>query len=155
MLRKGKRNVWKIVVLTFLLFVLTVLCIWKLFYVRRSVDYDSTGEVHYNPLMGFAVNADYPDAVGENTLVYVDITWREWEPEEGVYAVGEIKEANYWERWKEEGRCYYCGERVIPGKKTCKKHYAALSQRAAEMNEYKNTINARRKNKIEHGRRSD
>ena len=59
------------------------------------------------------------------------------------------------ERWKEEGRCYYCGERVIPGKKTCKKHYAALSQRAAEMNEYKNTINARRKNKIEHGRRSD
>jgi len=44
---------------------------------------------------------------------------------------------------------------VIPGKKTCKKHYAALSQRAAEMNEHTNTINARRKKKIEYWGKSN
>lgn len=104
MTRKGRENVWKIVVLCFLLVVLCILCVIKLFYVRNSEHYTSAGEVLYNPLMGFAVNADYPEAVGENTLVYVDITWREWEPQEGVYAIEAVKETNYWEAWKAEGK---------------------------------------------------
>lgn len=28
------------------------------------------------------------------------------------------------ERWKDEGKCYYCGADVVPGKKTCSIHYA-------------------------------
>lgn len=104
MARKGKSNVWKIVTICFLLLLVMILGIVKQGYVKRKCSYASSDEVFYNPLMGFAVNADYPDAVEDNTLVYVDITWREWEPEEGFYDIETIKEQNHWERWKEEGK---------------------------------------------------
>ena len=46
----------------------------------KTCTYGDTGEVYNNPMMGFAPNADYVEAVGNNTLVYVDVTWRELEP---------------------------------------------------------------------------
>ena len=73
-------------------------------YVKETNSYAATGENLYNPFMGFAVNADYAEAVGENTLVYVDITWREWEPEEGIYDIEGVKADNNWDRWKAEGK---------------------------------------------------
>lgn len=76
----------------------------NLMYVNEINVYDTTAETLYNPLMGFAVNADYVEAVGENTLVYVDITWREWEPEEGIYDIEGVKAENNWDRWKNEGK---------------------------------------------------
>ena len=83
---------------------LGICCFLNIMYVKKTIIYDSTGDPLYNPLMGFAVNADYVEAVGENTLVYVDITWREWEPEEGVYDIEGVKEENNWDRWKNEGK---------------------------------------------------
>lgn len=71
---------------------------------RETYCFEPTNEVFCNPLMGFAPNADYVDAVGENTLVYVDVTWRELEPEEGSYDFAGINESNYLERWKSEGK---------------------------------------------------
>ena len=61
-------------------------------------------EVLYNPLMGFAAEADYPEAVGRNTLVYVDVLWREIEPEEGVYDFSAVDEQKQIARWKAEGK---------------------------------------------------
>ena len=80
---------------------LGICCFLNIMYVNKTIIYDATGETLYNPLMGFAVNADYVEAVGENTLVYVEITWREWEPEEGVYDIEGVKEENNWDRWSE------------------------------------------------------
>ena len=60
---------------------------WKNFYVKHQVEFNTVDETFYNPLMGFAVKAGNEDAVGDNTLVYVDITWREWEPAQGEYDV--------------------------------------------------------------------
>lgn len=93
----------KIAIGLFLLLVLLLVFV-KLFYVKGTTQIDTTDEVFYNPLMGFAVKADNEDAVGENTLVYVDITWAEWEPEEGVYAIEQVWEENHLEQWKAQGK---------------------------------------------------
>ena len=69
-----------------------------------SNRFETTDEVFYNPLMGFAAEAKYPSVVGENTLVYVDITWREWEPTEGKYAFDTIWKENNLDKWQQEGK---------------------------------------------------
>lgn len=66
--------------------------------------YQKTGDILYNPMMGFAPAADYTAAVGENTLVYVEVTWRELEPKEGEYDFASIAESNQLEKWREEGK---------------------------------------------------
>lgn len=70
----------------------------------KIYTYDDTGEVYNNPMIGFAPNADYIEAVGDNTLVYVDVTWRELEPQEGVYDFDAIDEENYLEKWRALGK---------------------------------------------------
>ena len=40
----------------------------------KIYSYDTVNAVLRNPMMGFAPNADYYDAVGDNTLVYMDVT---------------------------------------------------------------------------------
>lgn len=74
------------------------------FHGREHFYYEESTEVFYNPMQGFAPNADYVKAVGDNTLVYVDITWRELEPEEGQYNFSSVNEENYLDRWREEGK---------------------------------------------------
>ena len=61
----------------------------------KTYSYDTVDSVFRNPMMGFAPNADYFDAVGDNTLVYMDVTWRELEPEEGVFDFAGIEEENF------------------------------------------------------------
>lgn len=69
-----------------------------------AYQFKESTETLKNPLIGFAPSADYEDAAADNTLVYVDITWRELEPSEGVYAFAAIEEENYLARWKSEGK---------------------------------------------------
>lgn len=66
--------------------------------------FEAREDMIYNPMCGFAVNADYIDAVGNNTLVYVELTWKDWEPKQGEYAADELWERCYLDRWKEEGK---------------------------------------------------
>lgn len=66
--------------------------------------YDHTEEVLNNPMMGFSPDADDKEAVGENTLVYLDVTFRELEPQEGVYDFDTIIQDNNLAEWKEKGK---------------------------------------------------
>lgn len=92
-----------------LLLILTVLagglivasCIWKM---GKQVTYSYTSEVFGNPLMGFAPCAWYEEPTEDIQLFYTDITWRELEPEEGVYAWDSIAEENQFDRWRAEGK---------------------------------------------------
>ena len=70
----------------------------------KTYRYSTVDTVLRNPLMGFAPNADYFDAVGDNTLVYVDVTWRELEPEEGVFDFASIEEENFLDTWRASGK---------------------------------------------------
>jgi len=71
---------------------------------RNTYTYEHTEELFYNPMMGFSPDADDQEAVGENTLVYLDVTFRELEPQEGVFDFNSIIKDNYLEEWKENGK---------------------------------------------------
>lgn len=72
---------------------------------RKTVkEYKESQTTFGNPLMGYARNAWYNDASEDISLLYVDITWAELEPEEGVYAWEAIEEKNQFARWKKEGK---------------------------------------------------
>ena len=70
--------------------------------VRKT--YERSGEVFGNPLMGYAPPAWYEEVTDDIQLLYMDITWAELEPWEGVYDWSAIEEENQTERWKREGK---------------------------------------------------
>ena len=51
-------------------------------------------EVFGNPLMGYAPNAWHEEVAEDISLLYMDITWAELEPEEGIYGWTSIEEEN-------------------------------------------------------------
>jgi hypothetical protein len=57
-----------------------------------------------NPLSGFAPCADYEEIVGDNQLVYVDVTWRELEPVRGNYDFSAIEQENHLNEWRSKGK---------------------------------------------------
>lgn len=70
----------------------------------QRVRFSASDDYFYNPLMGFVGEADYPVSVGENTLVYIDVLWKDWEPEEGQFAIEALEEANHIADWREQGK---------------------------------------------------
>lgn len=91
------------------LFVLGLVCIllvvWRMVLVQKSVYTDANEEeISVNPLIGYAISADYRDAVGDNSLVYIDILWKDMEPQEGLYDFSQIYEENYIEEYKALGK---------------------------------------------------
>lgn len=63
-----------------------------------------SGEAFRNPMMGYAPSADYYEAALPEDLVYIDITWAEWEPEEGEFAWAQVMTDNYVQEWKDMGK---------------------------------------------------
>ena len=57
-----------------------------------------------NPLMGFAAAADDKSAAENEQLVYIDLTWAEWEPEEGTFDIAALEKKNNIARWRAEGK---------------------------------------------------
>ena len=67
-------------------------------------EYKESQAVFGNPLMGYARNAWYDKVSEDISLLYMDITWAELEPEEGVYDWEAIEKKNQLARWKSEGK---------------------------------------------------
>ena len=63
-------------------------------------QFQKSQEIFGNPLMGYAPSAWYEKVSEDISLLYMDITWAELEPEEGVYAWNPIEEENQINRWK-------------------------------------------------------
>lgn len=57
-----------------------------------------------NPMTGFAPAADNHDRVGDSRLVYVDVTWREFEPEQGKYDFASLEASNHLDEWRVKGK---------------------------------------------------
>ena len=56
-------------ILFLILTVLILIIVYNKIIIQTSIYIDENEqEILYNPLIGYAVSADYPDAVGENTL---------------------------------------------------------------------------------------
>ena len=71
---------------------------------NQTVFFDKSDEVIVNPLTGYAPNAEYTEVAEKYSLVYVDVTWRELEPEEGIFTFDEIDGENQLVRWRAEGK---------------------------------------------------
>lgn len=70
----------------------------------KAVAFDKSDEVIVNPLSGYAPNAEYTKLAEKYSLIYVDVTWRELEPEEEKYDFASIDEENQLEKWRSEGK---------------------------------------------------
>ena len=77
--------------------------VWNLFGGSRAV-FAETEQGFGNPLMGFAPDADSEQLPADVTLVYLDITWREWEPQPGVFDRETVAADNQLDRWRAEGK---------------------------------------------------
>lgn len=82
------------------------MAVWLMFFAKTAMAYDylPSEEAVCNPLMGYAPSAEIPDRYPDSSLVYIDITWRELEPEEGVFDWKGIEESNYMDKWRKEGK---------------------------------------------------
>lgn len=82
-----------------------LLLMWRVVLIQKSVYTDANEEeITVNPLIGFAVSADYREAVGDNSLVYIDILWKDIEPQKGQYDFSRIYQKNYIEEYKALGK---------------------------------------------------
>lgn len=73
---------------------------------RRKIikQYKESQTAFGNPFMGYAPSAWYNKVSEDISLLYMDITWAELEPEEGVYNWVSIDEENQISRWRKEGK---------------------------------------------------
>lgn len=72
---------------------------------RKTIkQYKESQAAFGNPLMGYAPSAWYNEVSEDISLLYMDITWAELEPEEGVYNWASIDEENQISRWRKEGK---------------------------------------------------
>ena len=72
---------------------------------RKTIkQYKESQAAFGNPLMGYVPSAWYNEVSEDISLLYMDITWVELEPEEGVYNWASIDEENQISRWRKEGK---------------------------------------------------
>ena len=72
---------------------------------RKTIkQYKESQAAFGNPLMGYAPSAWYNEVSEDISLLYMDSTWAELEPEEGVYNWASIDEENQISRWRKEGK---------------------------------------------------
>ena len=72
---------------------------------RKTIkQYKESQAAFGNPLMGYAPSAWYNEVSEDISLLYMDITWSELDPEEGVYNWASIDEENQISRWRKEGK---------------------------------------------------
>lgn len=71
---------------------------------NETVTFPESNEVIVNPMIGYAPIAEYTSVATKYSLVYVDVTWRELEPQKGVYDFQSIDKDNQLEKWRDEGK---------------------------------------------------
>lgn len=99
---KAKR--WKLLAAGIVILgVVSAAVVWKISE-KDIKEYEQTEEVFGNPLMGYAPCAWYDEVREDVSLLYMDITWAELEPEEGQYDWESIEKENQISRWRKEGK---------------------------------------------------
>lgn len=94
-------RLWCAVPIVFiLLFIISIYTFSK----KNVKEYERTEEVFGNPLMGYAPCAWNTTVSDDVSLLYMDITWAELEPEEGQYNWESIDKENQLSRWRKEGK---------------------------------------------------
>lgn len=70
----------------------------------QTETFDAKSGPIVNPLMGWAPWATIDESQQPHTLVFADLTWRDFEPEEGKYDFKSFEEKHQLDRWRSEGK---------------------------------------------------
>ena len=92
--------------ITFFFFLIVILIGWYVLNDLRfqNVHFEPTTEALVNPLMGWAPWATIEKSEQPHTLVYADLTWRDFQPQEGQYDFVSFEQRNQFARWRAEGK---------------------------------------------------
>lgn len=71
---------------------------------NQTVTFDESKDPVSNPLTGFAPPADNEEECKDTQLVYIGLTWADWEPRQGEYAIEDLESKFNIERWKSENK---------------------------------------------------
>lgn len=71
---------------------------------NSKVTYEVDSTIVDNPLMGFAPMADNEAYCETANLVFIELTWAEWEPERGQYDIEALETKNNIAKWKSENK---------------------------------------------------
>lgn len=99
---KRKWRIW--LAIGILLVSATAIVVPRMIPEKAVKSFEKTEEIFGNPLMGYAPCAWNSEVGDDISLLYMDITWAELEPEEGQYAWESIEKENQLSRWREEGK---------------------------------------------------
>lgn len=97
-----RRWIW--LIMGFMLVFVSVMAVVNMVPEEITKKFEKTEEIFGNPLMGYAPCAWNSEVEDDISLLYMDITWAELEPEEGQYAWESIEKENQLKRWREEGK---------------------------------------------------
>lgn len=98
-----KIKAWKRLAAAIVLLAAITTVIWA-FSQKNTKEYEASEEAFGNPLMGYAPCAWNAEVREDVSLLYMDITWAELEPEEGQYNWDGIEKENQLDRWRKEGK---------------------------------------------------
>lgn len=99
-----KKRGWIWLIIGLILVSASVLMVVKLSSEEIKKKFNKTEAIFGNPLMGYAPCAWNSEIGDDISLLYMDITWAELEPEEGQYAWESIEKENQLKRWRKEGK---------------------------------------------------
>ena len=71
---------------------------------NQTIEFKESGKELFNPLTGYAPPAESLEECADRQLVYIGITWAEWEPRQDEYAVEALEEKYHIRKWKEENK---------------------------------------------------
>lgn len=72
------------------------------YHLNETVRYEEIAGPVDNPLIGFAPPGENPEECAESSLVYIGLTWAEWEPREGEYDIAGLEEKYHIQQWKKD-----------------------------------------------------
>ena len=71
---------------------------------NQTVYYEESKEQLFNPLIGYAPSAEDEEGHEDTNLVYIGLTWKEWEPVKGQYDTDALEEKFHIAQWKEQNK---------------------------------------------------
>lgn len=103
-----KSTKWKIAAAAVIVFCIifaavAIYLIPRLYDLTAEADFTYDEEVSDLPLIGYAPSAE-EDLAEEANLVFINMTWAEWEPMEGEYNIAGLEEKYQLDRWRAAGK---------------------------------------------------
>lgn len=103
--KKSRRSVAPYIVIIILGLIIIALLLYIIpfrYGLNDEVSFEPSDIALDNPLTGYAPWGENEDECEDSQLIYIQLRWSEWEPEEGEYDIEALEEKYDIPRWKQE-----------------------------------------------------